>query len=421
MKITPPAVRRNRGGGRADCRAPALVCSNISRSYSLTAAGTSPGCAAVDGGGGASQDDEGGGGPGRGEPGRDGADRAQPRDLAQEPDADDHAGGRGDRGDDWQGDHRPGGLVGGLREQKRAEAAGHHGVDRPGARYRGDAAPGYPGQGHRRYGQARVGQPGRRGQQQRPAPPGGGQARDRRRDGRRARRCGTQPGGAQPVALSRIPGRAAGGQREERPDPRDHGRARRPRGSRQRPARPHPDDRDTDDELGGDDHLDDRQRPGPQRDGMRGKTPELRGDAEQPGRLAGQEPDQPRAPGRRGRRPGGLMLLERGADPVQDGREQRAEDHRCHVIDGREDVSRLARGVTPVFRRGLTPPRNRGLPGSGLSPLSAPARQDPHNSTSLLTVAQLRAVPPTRAEVGPPALASTRRSSLPGYPSGVCR
>ncbi len=53
----------------------------------------------------------------------------------------------------------------------------------------------------------------------------------------------------------------------------------------------------------------------------------------------------------------------------------------------------------------------------------APAAQGhgPHRSSSLLTVAQLRAVPATRAEVGPLALASTRRSSLRGYPSGVCK
>ena len=51
----------------------------------------------------------------------------------------------------------------------------------------------------------------------------------------------------------------------------------------------------------------------------------------------------------------------------------------------------------------------------------ARASQGPQSSTSLLTVAQLRAVPPTGAEVGPPFLASTRRNSLRGYPSGVCR
>ena len=41
--------------------------------------------------------------------------------------------------------------------------------------------------------------------------------------------------------------------------------------------------------------------------------------------------------------------------------------------------------------------------------------------TRLVTVAQLRAVPASAAEVGPPDLASARRSSLGGYPSGVCR
>jgi hypothetical protein len=56
-----------------------------------------------------------------------------------------------------------------------------------------------------------------------------------------------------------------------------------------------------------------------------------------------------------------------------------------------------------------------------LLPEGAPARQGPQSLASLLTVAQLRAVPATAAEVGPPALASTRRSSLRGYPSGVCR
>ena len=54
-------------------------------------------------------------------------------------------------------------------------------------------------------------------------------------------------------------------------------------------------------------------------------------------------------------------------------------------------------------------------------PEGAPTSQGPQSLTSLLTVAQLRAVPATAAEVGPPALASTRRSSLRGYPSGVCR
>src|SRR5215469_297653 len=51
----------------------------------------------------------------------------------------------------------------------------------------------------------------------------------------------------------------------------------------------------------------------------------------------------------------------------------------------------------------------------------SPAGQVPQRSASLLTVAQLRAVPASRADVGPPALANTRRSSLGGYPSGVCR
>jgi hypothetical protein len=54
-----------------------------------------------------------------------------------------------------------------------------------------------------------------------------------------------------------------------------------------------------------------------------------------------------------------------------------------------------------------------------LLPLSPAA--GPHSWSSLLTVAQLRAVPASRADVGPPALASMRRSSLRGYPSGVCR
>ena len=49
----------------------------------------------------------------------------------------------------------------------------------------------------------------------------------------------------------------------------------------------------------------------------------------------------------------------------------------------------------------------------------APASQGPQSSASLLTVAQLRAVPATGAEVGPPALASTRRSSLRGIRPGV--
>ena len=62
---------------------------------------------------------------------------------------------------------------------------------------------------------------------------------------------------------------------------------------------------------------------------------------------------------------------------------------------------------------------NRGARSKGLE--SAAPAQRPHSSSSLVTVAQLRAVPPTRAEVGPPALASTRRSSLGGYPSGVCK
>jgi hypothetical protein len=52
---------------------------------------------------------------------------------------------------------------------------------------------------------------------------------------------------------------------------------------------------------------------------------------------------------------------------------------------------------------------------------TAPASQGPQSLTSLLTVAQLRAVPATAVEVGPPALANTRRSSLRGYPSGVCK
>ncbi len=61
----------------------------------------------------------------------------------------------------------------------------------------------------------------------------------------------------------------------------------------------------------------------------------------------------------------------------------------------------------------------RGQPHA--RPEGAPAGQGPQSSASLLTVAQLRAVPATGAEVGPPARASTRRSSLRGYPSGVCR
>lgn len=60
------------------------------------------------------------------------------------------------------------------------------------------------------------------------------------------------------------------------------------------------------------------------------------------------------------------------------------------------------------------------LPALAL-PAGAPASQGPQSLTSLLTVAQLRAVPATAAEVGPSALASARRSSLRGYPSGVCR
>src|SRR5215471_7519700 len=58
-----------------------------------------------------------------------------------------------------------------------------------------------------------------------------------------------------------------------------------------------------------------------------------------------------------------------------------------------------------------------------LSDMGAPAAHSygPHSSSSLLTVAQLRAVPAARAEVGPPALASARRNSLRGYPSGVYR
>jgi hypothetical protein len=62
----------------------------------------------------------------------------------------------------------------------------------------------------------------------------------------------------------------------------------------------------------------------------------------------------------------------------------------------------------------------RDLAAQLVTPRAA-ARQDPHSSTSLLTVAQLRAVPATAAEVGPPTLARIRRRSLRGYPSGVCR
>jgi hypothetical protein len=51
----------------------------------------------------------------------------------------------------------------------------------------------------------------------------------------------------------------------------------------------------------------------------------------------------------------------------------------------------------------------------------AEANQGRQSSASLLTVAQLRAVPATAEEVGPPTLASMRRNSLGGYPSGVCR
>ena len=114
-----------------------------------------------------------GGQPGDGdehrEPDRDGARRAQPGRLPEQPSAGGQAGHRGDDRNGGQCDHRPADLVGGLRKQERAGTAQHQSVGGPGGNNAVQPVAQGVGKGHGRHGDTGVGEPGRYREQDRPA------------------------------------------------------------------------------------------------------------------------------------------------------------------------------------------------------------------------------------------------------------
>ena len=148
------------------------------------------------------------------------------------------------------------------------------------------------------------------------------------------------------VLAATVTGRR--GQHQERRDGRDDRERRGPRPPAQRPTRPDAHDQHGDDQFRGHQHLHGRQRSRPERDRVRREPADLRGDAEQPQRLACQQQQQPWPSRRRLRRRGCLALLYRRPRPVERGRGQRAHDHHDHEHHARSDTSRKPSRKFPI-------------------------------------------------------------------------
>ena len=268
------------------------------------------------------------------------AGQAHPRRLAEEADADGHARHRDDRRDQRQRDQRPASLVGGLREQDVRDAGHDHGVGRPGRHDGGHAVADDMSERHSHDRRARVAGARRHRQQDRPAVPGRaqpGQGQRRRGAPEDDRRDQGQAWQAMALAVGMATRR---GQEEECGDAGDHGQRGRRRRRVQPPSRPDLHEHDGDDELGRDQHLHGVQRPAPQRDRVHREPGELRGEAEQPQRIARQVPEQRELARRLLRHALRLTLLNRRRRTVQAGGRQAGRDHHHHVVNARRDAAR---------------------------------------------------------------------------------
>jgi hypothetical protein len=195
---------------------------------------------------------------------------------------------------------RPGGEDGaGAAAQVRAEFLddrGHEPPRDPGGRpeHRGAAAPGRAGT----------------------------TAEARRHGQRRGHDAGDDQPGQQPGGAGRVqPPAGRRGQAEEHADPGGHGRRGQQIAARH-PPRPG-DGQVTEDEqqLGGQDGLDQSQVAEAQRGDLEDEPADHGGDAEQPGWLAGQPDQQPGVKARRLGAPGALALAQRGGGRAPAGRD----------------------------------------------------------------------------------------------------
>ena len=148
--------------------------------------------------------------------------------------------------------------------------------------------------------------------------------------------------GAALLSLARRGARDTGsGEGGKRADPRDDRAGRTPPGPAQATAGPQPHGRHAEDERRSGQHLHDGQRAGTQCEGVDGEGPQFRNDAEHPPWPPRQQQEQGRSarrlPGRRGRFPG-------------------------------------LSGISPIFSRGLAPPRTRPPVSRPLPRPGRPAR-----------------------------------------------
>ena len=247
----------------------------------------------------------------------DAAGSAQVRRLVQREDADREAAQRRHGTDDRKGDQRRVGLIGGLCQGERCQAADDQCVKRPGGEHRAQPVRGGVRERHRQHGDTGVGHAHRDGEQQSPGTTSGGQQTGG------GEREGEQAGderGRRGVCRAVAAGVLVRAERCDADADRGHEREdRRPAAARQRPPGEQAAQREADQQRAAEDHLHHQQRTGAQGRGVQDETAGLQHRADQPDRLPGEPGEQPRPAGGLARRARGLPVFDRDPRSVQHG------------------------------------------------------------------------------------------------------